>query len=94
MTEEDKTRIMDVLTIPDAQFSTREEFEQFYQNTLAPFLLNEVDLIVNGIKHKLREIEFYYTCETHPDPFTHCQPLQEQTAIWYFHRTGKSYRSG
>lgn len=61
---------------------------------MAPFLLNNVELIAGGERLLIREIEFYFTSKTHPDPFTHCQPLQEQSLIWYFHRSGKSYKSG
>lgn len=82
------------LTIPYKTYKTRQEFEDFYQNTMAPFLLNQVELIAGGERLLIKEIEFYFTCEKHPDPFTHCQPLQEQLLIWYFHRNGPSYKAG
>ena len=82
------------LTVPWDDFKKRSDFEKFYQDTMAPFLLNEAELLIAGERHVIREIEFYFTCDTHPDPFTHCQPLQEQNLIWYFHRTGSTYKSG
>jgi hypothetical protein len=61
---------------------------------MANYLLNEVTLIANGKKHRLVELEFYLTCKSHPDPYTHCDDVQKTTANWYFHKTGKSYRGG
>lgn len=94
LTDSQKEILRKNLTIPYQDFKTRQEFEDFYQNTMAPFLLNQVELIAGGERMVIKEIEFYFTCTTHPDPFTHCQPLQEQSLIWYFHRHGSSYKAG
>jgi hypothetical protein len=36
-------------------------------------------------KHQLLEIEFYFTNDLHPDPYTHCNPEQITSGNWYFH---------
>lgn len=61
---------------------------------IASFLLNETILWVTGHPYRLVEIEFYYSGTQHPDPFTHCDPIQRQCCLWYFHKTGGVYRSG
>jgi 3-methyladenine DNA glycosylase Mpg len=63
-------------------------------DALAEKLLNGVYLRVDGISHRLVEIEFYLRSADHPDPFTHGRPLQQQYGRWYFHRTGGSFRNG
>jgi len=94
LTDQQKETLKTNLTVPHYQFTTRKEFEHFYQQTIAPFILNQVEIVAGGERLTIKEIEFYFTNPTHPDPFTHCQPLQEQSFIWYFHRTGKTYKSG
>lgn len=42
-------------------------------------------MYINEQKHVLTEIEFYFTNEAHPDPYTHCNPEQESFGNWYFH---------
>lgn len=61
---------------------------------IADTLLNRTIMRVNGKPYRLVEIEFYACGETHPDPFTHCDEMQLETARWYFHRTGGEYRGG
>ena len=92
--ESHKEAIRQSLVIPYEAMKSRSEFEQFYQGTMAPFLLNQVELIANGERFLIKEIEFYFTSTAHPDPFTHCQTIQESSLLWYFHRSGKSYKSG
>ncbi|MBY0527436.1 MAG: hypothetical protein K2R98_28830 [Gemmataceae bacterium] len=61
---------------------------------LAARLLAGAKLHVRGEPHQLVEIEFYYHSATHPDPFTHGEPLQQECGRWHFHRTRGSYRGG
>ncbi|RKZ83057.1 MAG: hypothetical protein DRR19_19680 [Candidatus Parabeggiatoa sp. nov. 1] len=60
----------------------------------AQLLLNSTRFIVLQQSYRLLEIEFYYYSDQHPDPFTHCDPLQKTSDRWYFHRDGGSYRGG
>jgi len=53
-----------------------------------------VALVINGKRYRFTELEFYFTCKTHDDPFTHCVEVQYTLANWYFHRSGKSYKAG
>jgi len=85
--------IKEALTIPFDKFKTEDEYEDRMKQ-IAEFLLNEVVLMVNGKKHRFNELEFYITCKTHNDPFTHGDETQRTTANWYFHRSGNTYRSG
>lgn len=60
----------------------------------AELLLAGATLWIAGAAHRLTEIEFYWTSEAHPDPFTHGDPMQREFGRWYFHRQGGSYRGG
>jgi hypothetical protein len=57
-------------------------------------LLNHSHLRVGRQLYRLVEIEFYYWSPTHPDPFTHRDPIQFDIGHWYFHRTRGVYRGG
>ena len=70
------------------------KISKYFKETLAPFLLSSVHLYINGVAHILREVEFYLTNEAHPDPYTHCDVLQQQNSIWYFHKVGTGYKGG
>jgi len=50
--------------------------------------------MVDNKKHRLVEVEFYFTCSKHNDPFTHGDKVQFTTGNWYFHKTGMNYRGG
>lgn len=44
---------------------------------------------------RVSEIEFYLNdYGEHKDTFTHGDAMQKQTAKWYFHKFGNSYRGG
>lgn len=61
---------------------------------LATYILAS-KLYINNIVHYLAEIEIYYTDSLdHKDPYTHKDIMQTTMGKWYFHRTGKTYRSG
>jgi 3-methyladenine DNA glycosylase Mpg len=62
--------------------------------SIAERLLNSSQLLVGGKPYRLVEIEFYYWSPTHPDPFTHRDPIQFDIGHWYFHRTRGVYRGG
>lgn len=61
---------------------------------ISDLLLNKTEFVVAGIPHRFTEIEYYYFGGEHKDPFAHCDPLQQTTAKWYFHRESGSYRGG
>jgi 3-methyladenine DNA glycosylase Mpg len=61
---------------------------------MAEQLLNGLRLVVGRQPHRLVEIEFYYWSKSHPDPFTHRDPIQFHIGHWYFHRTRGVYRGG
>jgi hypothetical protein len=62
--------------------------------SIAERLLNGSRLLVGRQPYRLVEIEFYYWSPTHPDPFTHRDPIQFDIGHWYFHRTRGVYRGG
>jgi hypothetical protein len=70
-----------------------DAFDNWFDR-IAERLLNGCRLIVGRQPHRLVEIEFYYWSDTHPDPFTHRDPIQFNIGRWYFHRTRGTYRSG
>ncbi|RYE92062.1 MAG: hypothetical protein EOO75_07530, partial [Myxococcales bacterium] len=53
---------------------------------LAGLLLGQATLHVAGRPQRLTEIEFYVDGAGHRDPFTHGDPLQQESGRWYFHR--------
>lgn len=61
---------------------------------LAARLLCGARLWVGADAHRIREIEFYYQDEHHPDPFAHAHPYQTSCARWYLHRNGAGLRNG
>ncbi len=61
---------------------------------IAERLLNGSRLLAGRQAHRLVEIEFYYWSKTHPDPFTHRNPIQFHIGRWYFHRRHGVYRGG
>lgn len=63
--------------------------------SIADELLCRTAWYIAGEPHRLTEIELYYHEATdHPDPFTHCDPLQLSSDQWYFHRKGGIYKAG
>jgi len=83
----------EILQIPVQNFKSEEEFEEHFHK-IADFLLNECVIVANGTRFRLFEIEVYYTCSAHPDPYTHCNTLQFSTGNWYFHKTSSGYKNG
>jgi 3-methyladenine DNA glycosylase Mpg len=71
----------------------REPLDAWFTR-IAERLLNGSRLVVGRRPYRLVEIEFYYWSKTHPDPFTHRDPIQFHTGYWYFHRTHGVYRGG
>ena len=63
-------------------------------DAVARRLLCGCRVMVGGEPHRFTEIEFYYHGGTHLDPFTHRDPIQKSTGLWYFHRTNGVYRGG
>src|SRR5262245_57733528 len=62
--------------------------------SIAERLLRGTRVWVGGEPHRFTEIEFYYHGGAHPDTFTHRDPIQRETGLWYFHRTNGVYRGG
>ncbi len=59
-------------------------------------LFNKKCLSFESNKFRLLEIEFYFCCESHPDPYVHCNSEQLNHDTLYFH-SGKypgSYKGG
>jgi 3-methyladenine DNA glycosylase Mpg len=63
-------------------------------DAIAGRLLCGCRLMAAGTAYRLTEVEMYYHGGTHLDPFSHRDPMQKNTGLWYFHRTHGVYRSG
>jgi 3-methyladenine DNA glycosylase Mpg len=61
---------------------------------IAKRLLCGTRLMIGSEPHRYTEIEFYYHGAPHLDVFTHRDPIQKGTGLWYFHRTAGVYRGG
>lgn len=75
---------------PDAD----EPAHQRAFRAIAELLLNGVTWHIGGRAHRFTELEFYCNSPNHRDTFTHGDPMQEELARWYFHRSGQQYRGG
>jgi hypothetical protein len=62
----------------------------------AQHILTTRCLEIQGVRHSLAEIEIYLWSSTHPDPFSHRNPIQREPGKWYFHTQGTSgtYKGG
>lgn len=67
---------------------------QHWSDNIAQHLLNNCDFLVNTQPYRIVEIEFYYFTGAHQDFFSHCDKLQLESGLWYFHKIGASYRNG
>lgn len=61
---------------------------------MASFLVHESHLKIGEQLFRWTEVEIYYHSAEHPDPFTHCDPVQGRWGEWYFHRTSGGLRGG
>jgi hypothetical protein len=73
---------------------TQEADWDAWFTTIARRLLCGTRVMVGAEPHRFTEIEFYYYGREHKDPFTHRDPIQKGTGLWYFHRTRGVYRGG
>jgi hypothetical protein len=55
---------------------------------IASDLMNKWILLVENTQFRITELEFYYKCESHNDPFTHGHEQQRKSGKWYFHGSG------
>lgn len=62
--------------------------------SIAESLLTRSRLWIGSVPHEIREIEFYYHADAHPDPFSHRHSMQRSSGEWYLHRAGSSFRGG
>jgi len=85
---------MDILNIKSNLYSGQNTYEEKFSK-LADSLLNEISLVINGIEHRIVEVEMYLYNEDHPDNYTHCDNDQKNIGNWYFHKqNGGSYKAG
>jgi len=61
---------------------------------VAETLMNKWDLWIAGKAHRIVELETYVHGPAHSDPYTHGDAGQGCCGVWYFHRQGKSFKSG
>lgn len=64
-------------------------------NQFANYILNRTEIVCNGNKLRICEIEIYLKSKDHPDPYVHDSPDQHTYGNWYFHKNGSgTYRGG
>ena len=63
---------------------------------LGDYVVNNLALCIMGKEiWDLQEVEVYlHAPPLHGDVFCHCNEVQLDSGVWYFHRTGASYRGG
>jgi hypothetical protein len=83
----------ELLLEPATGLTDESAFANWFAS-IAQRLLCGCRFIVADQPHRFTEIEFYYHGEPHLDVFTHRDPIQKGTGLWYFHRTNGVYRGG
>lgn len=79
-----------VLPSPDADDA--DHLPAFH--AAAELILHGTTWHIGGRPHRFSELEVYWHGPGHPDTFTHGDPMQQEFARWYFHRSGGEYRGG
>jgi hypothetical protein len=102
---EGNSKLRDLLDFDPKSLDSLDDFTRKF-DTIADKLLNDVrpfrarltfaqtELVTQGKRYRLTEIEFYLVGGVHDDVFTHQDKQQLTCCQWYFHRTGTQYRSG
>jgi len=91
--ESESTSIWDLLALEPTKIETIPLFAKNF-DVMADKLLNGVEFVINGKRHRFCEIEFYLRGGIHQDLFTHCDKQQLTCGQWYFHKNGNKYRTG
>jgi hypothetical protein len=81
------------LGVKPSQVTAEEHFAPWFLEIIER-LFNSTDFLVNGRPYRFAELEAYYCGPGHLDAFSHRDPIQKDNGLWYFHRTGGSYRNG
>eukprot|EP01129_Flabellula_baltica_P013952 TRINITY_DN6586_c0_g1_i1.p1 TRINITY_DN6586_c0_g1~~TRINITY_DN6586_c0_g1_i1.p1 ORF type:complete len:160 (-),score=26.54 TRINITY_DN6586_c0_g1_i1:415-828(-) len=85
--------IFETLNFDPNSFTTREEYKPLFRD-ITTYLMNSVAIHAGDSVYRIAELEIYYSGGAHIDTFTHCDPYQQSCGEWYFHRKGKTYKSG
>jgi len=85
--------VYNYLNFDPSKLNTMDTFKAKFDE-IAHYLLNRCVLKINGTTKRVCEVEFYFCGGTHQDTFTHQDEVQQLNARWYFHKTGKKYRTG
>lgn len=80
--------IKDILNL-DSNLYKNDKF-----NKLSDYLLNHIKLVVGDKNYRLVEVELYLYSSNHKDIFTHRDIDQSIKYKFYFHKKGKTYKSG
>jgi hypothetical protein len=87
-----------VPSVDEGIFSEPDDFQERAAGgwfaRIAQSCMNDSVLWVCDQPYRILEVEFYYHCPEHPDPFSHRAAIQKTCGQWYFHRTGNSFRGG
>lgn len=87
-------KMQDVLCLDSSFYADCADYTDRFPR-LADTLLNGTVLVVNGVDHRIMEIEVYLDTADHVDRYTHRDKDQGSPARWYFHRqSGGSYKGG
>lgn len=84
--------LQDIIRQPN-NISEQDVIQDWFNN-IAQYLLNNCNFLINNQPHRILEIEFYYFTDVHQDFFSHCDKLQLESGLWYFHKVGASYKNG
>lgn len=70
-----------------------EDFQAEFEKIATELFRNQT-FMINGHPHRFTEMEFYMNGGNHHDDFAHDDPIQKQTACFYFHKMNGRYKGG
>jgi len=88
-----ESSITETLQLDPENMTELADFETSFSK-IADCLCNQTILEINGVSHRLAELEFYLKDNNHHDTFTHCDEQQLTNGKWYFHKTGSGFKGG
>jgi hypothetical protein len=96
--EEKSPSLKELLEFKPEDMKSIEDYEGLFAR-IAHSMMNEHLLVVNtDYRYRICECEFYLNdvdaAKVHPDTFAHGDEMQRLSGQWYFHRFGKTFKSG
>ena len=84
---------MKILRLDSKKYNDLHTFEEKFFK-MCDTILNKYALRVNDELYEFMELEVYLYCDGHLDPYVHKAKDQSIPEMFYFHKSGNSYKGG